>query len=189
LIFKPMVAVYEVTCVINYAGFALSAGTAPAQIGRIHARAFHRFEQAFILAHLDHFVGHGQFDFKRFARLRRKEFLVMHSLIRPAEFFRRRAHPIDHALGAANIDMCADGLTVEQGLKRNRLILIVVVDVRLIGMLGGQLIYIRSKRLVAAGIVQFPSAAQTFTLLDLGQKGRDADAARKEQMFLGTQIQ
>ena len=112
----------------------------------------------------------------------------MNAFARPAFSGGRVAHPVDHALGAANIDVRANRLPVEQCFKINALILIIIVDVSLIGVLRRQFVNIRTQRFRPTGLVQFPAATQAFHLLNLRQKRRDADAACDEQLLFCAQI-
>ena len=67
-------------------------------------------------------------------------------------------HPFDHPSRTTNIGVGAKRLPVQQILQRDRLTLIVVVDMHLVGELPRQLIHIRPKALGAARVVQLPIA-------------------------------
>ena len=56
-----------------------------------------------------------------------QEFFEMHGRFRPTGSFGRFAHPTDHPLGAADIQMRADGLAVQQPFQVNHHAIVVEV--------------------------------------------------------------
>ncbi len=99
-------------------GFALAASAAAAEERRIDACRFHRFENALVRMHLDglfRFLQHGA---ERLAGRRRQEALGMQVLFGPAQLPRLGQHAIDHAFGAADIEMGAKGLGLQHARRR-----------------------------------------------------------------------
>ena len=86
-------------------------------------------QHALVSAHDQRLAGGGELDRIGFAGSRSEEKLIVQVLLRPAVPARGAEHPVNHARGAADIEMCSQRLRTEQTHERDRLGLIVAINV------------------------------------------------------------
>src|SRR6185295_18699405 len=112
----------------NDAGFALAAGPATAEERCVDARRFHRFKDALVRLDFNglfRFFQHGAVWFSgRWC----KEAFGMEILFGPAELACFRQNTIDHALGTADVEMGAKGLSIENILDRYEELLLIAIN-------------------------------------------------------------
>ena len=169
--------------------FALPAGPAPAEVGRVHPGGFHRLQQALSRADGDGLAAGRQFHRKGQAGAGSDEFFRMQRLFRPAHAFGGRQHPSNHSLRTADVKMRTNRLILQDLLQVYRLLQLVEIAVDLGRMRLGQAVHIGSQGLRSRRIMQLELAAQMAELADLRQERRDPDPARDHQVLLGPVVQ
>src|SRR5690606_6800445 len=103
---EPVIAVVQFAVDFQYFGFAVTAGTAAAQVGQLVAGLFGGFEHRLVRRHLDGHALAGQGDAERLAAgALLDEALVVDVAVGPAQGVGAGDGIVDHAVRAADVDV------------------------------------------------------------------------------------
>ncbi|VTZ62689.1 hypothetical protein EMEDMD4_440003 [Sinorhizobium medicae] len=169
--------------------FALPAGTAATEKGRIDAGRLNRLQHALMMTDMDGLAGARQLDRKGLAGLGGQKALGMQVLLRPARLQPGLEYAVDQARGTADIEMRAERLAVEQAGDRNAIVFGIAIDLHpMPSVVGDEVLAICAAVARPNGIMQFELGTLAGKLLHHGDEGRDPDAAGNQQMFAAAPI-